>query len=134
MSRPFANLTSMWRFVDWLGDLTVIPESWSIHLLSFQCGFVDRIYGRSAFNLARLWYRDTPSLFMNGVFFIQLRLPFWIGIQMRPFTQRYFQCGVGWKGNGRLALLFRFQTDKSSAIGMDFPNSGQSVGMNDGTK
>jgi hypothetical protein len=130
MSRPFANLKTLWKIIDWLGDHTAIPESWSIHLLSLQCGFFDHV----GFTLARLIYRDPPSLFMNGVFFIQIRLPFWIGVHIRPFTKKYFQTGIGWKGNGRFAVLFRFQTDESSAKGMDFANTGQSTGMNDGTK
>ena len=131
--RPFSTST-IWKLIDWLGDHTAIPKSWSIHLISFQCGFIDRIYSKSAFNIVRLWYRDTPSLFMNGLLFLQLRLPFWVGIQIRPFTKRYLQCGFGWKGNGRLALLLRIQTDESSAIGMDGPNYGQTTYMNDGNK
>jgi hypothetical protein len=87
-----------------------------------------------AFNLLRFWYRDTPSLFMNGVIFLQIRVPFWVGLQVRPFTARFFQCGIGWKGNGRLAVLFRFQTDESAATGMDAPNFGQAKFMDDGTK
>lgn len=71
---------------------------------------------------------------MNAALFVQLRLPFWVGIQIRPFTKKYFQCGFGWKGNGRLAVLFRFQTDESSAVGMDGPNYGQATYMNDGGK
>lgn len=130
MPRPFANLTALWKLIDYLGERTAIPERYSIHLLSLQCGFFDK-YG---FTLARLIYRDPPSLFMNGVFFIQLRLPFWIGIQIRPFTKRYFQCGIGWKGNGHLAFPLRFQTDESSATGMDGANYGQATYMNDGTK
>lgn len=132
MSRPFAN-SQIWKLIDWLGERTCIPENWSVHVLSLQCGFFDHTY-TGCFNLSRLWFRDTPSLFMNGVFFIQLRLPFWIGFQIRPFTSRYFQCGIGWKGNGRLAVLLRIQTDKGSAEGMDGPNYGQATYMDDGTK
>jgi hypothetical protein len=130
MSRPFENLTTLWQIIDWLGDRTAIPERYSIHLLSLQCGFFDHV----GFTLARLIYRDPPSLFMNGVFFLQMRLPFWIGIQIRPFTERYFQCGIGWKGNGRLGIPIRFQHDESSAAGMDGPNYGQATYMNDGAK
>jgi hypothetical protein len=127
--RPFAT-SKLWPIIDWLGDHTAIPERYSIHLLSLQCGFFDK-YG---FTLARLIYRDPPSLFMNGAFYLQIRLPFWVGIQIRPFTKRYFQCGFGWKGNGRAAILFRFQTDESSAAGMDFQNHSQATYMNDGGK
>lgn len=133
MSRPFAQYTTLWKIIDWIGDCTAIPEKYSIHILSIQAGFIDSVYP-GAFDLLRMWWKDTPSLFMNGVFFLQLRFPFWIGIQIRPFTARYFQCGIGWKGNGRLGLLFRFLHDESSAAGMDGPNKGQTTGMNDGTK
>jgi len=129
--RPFAT-SPIWKLIDWLGDYTAIPEKYSIHVVSFQCGFFDLVY--PAFDVMRIIYRDPPSLFMNGFFFIQIRLPFWVGIQIRPFTRKYFQCGFGWKGNGRLAILFRFQTDESSAIGMDGINVGQATYMNDGTK
>lgn len=127
--RPFAT-SPLWKLIDWLGDHTAIPERYSIHILSLQCGFVDHV----GFTLVRLIYRDPPSLFMNAALFVQLRLPFWIGIQIRPFTKKYFQCGLGWKGNGRLAVLFRFQTDESSAVGMDGPNVNQATYMNDGGK
>jgi hypothetical protein len=129
--RPFAS-SPIWKLIDWLGDHTAIPEARSVHLISLQCGFFDLIY--PGFNLLRVIYRDPPSLFMNGVLFLQLRLPFWIGIQIRPFTKKYFQCGAGWKGNGRLAVLLRFQTDESSAAGMDGPNFGQATFMDDGNK
>lgn len=131
--RPFANATSLWAVIDWLGDHTAIPERYSIHLCSLQLGFFDALY-QGAFNISRVWYKDTPSLFMNGVFFLQLRFPFWVGVQIRPFTSRYLQFGIGWKGNGRLAILFRFLHDDSSAAGMDGVNTGQTSGMLDGTK
>ena len=126
--RPFTN-SQLWPIIDKLGDMTSIPEVWSIHLISLQL-----VFKREGWKLGRAWFKDPPSLFMNAAFFIQLRLPFWIGIQIRPFTKRYFQTGLGWKGNGRLAFLFRFQTDESSAIGMDGPNVGQATYMNDGTR
>lgn len=131
--RPFAQYTTLWKILDWLGDHTAIPEKYSIHVLSIQAGFFDSVYP-GAFDLLRMWWKDTPSLFMNGVFFLQLRLPFWIGIQVRPFTDRYFQCGFGGKGNGRFGIPIRFLHDASSAAGMDGPNTGQTTYMNDGTK
>lgn len=131
--RPFAQYTTLWKIIDWLGDHTAIPDKYSIHILSLQFGMFDSVY-QGAFDVFRIWYKDPPALYMNGFFFLQLRLPFWIGIQIRPFTQRYFQCGIGWKGNGRLAILCRIQTDESAAAGMDGVNVGQASFMNDGTK
>ncbi len=133
MARPFVNLTTMWKVIDRLGDHTAIPEKYSIHILSLQLGMFDMTY-KGAFDILRVWYRDPPSLFMNGVLFLQLRLPFWVGLQLRPSTKKYLQCGIGWKGNGRLAALFRVQSDESGADGMDGANSGQASGLNDGTK
>lgn len=131
--RPFAS-SPIWPLIDWLGDRTAIPESWSIHLLSVQWGWGSA--SRPDLSNLRIWTRDTPSLFMNGLFFIQLRLPFWIGVQIRwaATGRAYLQTGLGWKGNGRLAVLLRMQSDESAAVGMDGPNYGQAVGFMDGTK
>lgn len=131
--RPFANQTTLWKIIDWLGDHTAIPEKYSIHLLSLQFGMFDILYN-GAFDVFRVWYKDPPALYMNGFLFFQIRIPFWVGVQIRPFTDRYFQCGFGWKGNGRFGVHFRFQHDESSAAGMDAPNGGQAIYMNDGTK
>jgi hypothetical protein len=73
------------------------------------------------------------SLFYNAQFFWRLSLPFGLFFGMRLTKTRLFQCGVGWKLNGRLALLFRFQTDASAAAGVTGPNYGQSGGWDYGT-
>lgn len=44
-----------------------------------------------------------------------------------------FQTGFGWKLNGRLGLLFRIQSDKTSAEGVTGPNYGQAQGFEYGT-
>ena len=132
MGRPFPN-SPLWPLIDWLGDKTAIPETWSIHVLSIQIGFFDRLYS-GAFDVVRTWYKDPPSLFMNGMVFVQVRLPFWVGFGIRFHPRYFFQCGLGWKGNGRLALLLRIQTDESAATGMDGSNYGQATGLMDGTK
>ena len=43
------------------------------------------------------------------------------------------QVGVGWKLNGRIALLLRIQSDATSAAGSSGPNYGQATGFNYGT-
>ena len=73
------------------------------------------------------------SLFYNAQFFLRLSLPLGIFFGMRLTTERLFQCGIGWKLNGRLAVLFRFQTDESAAKGVTGPNYGQSTGWDYGT-
>ena len=74
------------------------------------------------------------SLFYNGVFFIRIMLPFWIGIQIRPTTEYYSQVGFGWKLNGRLGVIFRVQSDKSAAAGTHGPNYGHANGWECGPK
>ena len=54
--------------------------------------------------------------------FIQLR---WSGSQER---KALLQLGFGWKLIGRIALQLRIQSDKSSEVGFNSPNLGQSKG------
>lgn len=137
MVRAFTNTkwgAAIWSAIDWLGNKTAIPEKWSIHMFSVQWG-----WGPSWKNI-RFYLgprNDPPSLFMNGIIFFQIRFPFWIGLMVRwcgSCSPSYWQGGLGWKGNGRFAILFRLQTDASAAKGMDFPNVGQSNGWEFGSK
>lgn len=73
------------------------------------------------------------SLFMNGVWFVRLTLPFGIWLHLKPTINLRFQCGIGWKGNGRFALTFRFQSDEEAARGVLGPNHGQARGWERGT-
>jgi len=77
------------------------------------------------------------SLFFNSVFFIRLSIPAGIFLSIRwsssDTKKSIWQSGIGWKLNGRLAILFRFQSDKSSAKGVTGPNYGQATGFNYGT-
>lgn len=77
------------------------------------------------------------SLFYNAVFFVRLAWPFGLfwSIRWSPRSdcKALFQTGIGWKLNGRLALLFRIQSDKTSAAGVTGPNLGQATGFEYGT-
>lgn len=77
------------------------------------------------------------SLFYNAVFFVRLSLPFgnFGSFRWSPRTDKkaLFQTGIGWKLNGRLAILFRVQSDKTSAAGVTGPNLGQATGFDYGT-
>lgn len=91
--------------------------------------------------LGRAWFGNQPwdsSLFWNGVGFVRISLPFWIGIGIRwsgsATGKAYVQTGIGWKGNGRFGILLRGQSDKSSAAGVSGPNYGQATGWDEGTK
>ena len=83
--------------------------------------------------------KNEDSLFYNGVIYIRFMLPFWVGVQIRwrgydPFSKEFLQTGIGWKGNGRIALLFRIQSDLSGAEGMTGHNYGQAIGWQCGAK
>lgn len=77
------------------------------------------------------------SLFYNAVFFLRLSLPFGLFWSIRWSSSKtkkaLWQAGIGWKLNGRLAVLFRFQSDASSAAGVTGANFGQSGGFEYGT-
>lgn len=76
---------------------------------------------------------EDKSLFYNAQFFLRLSWPLGVFFGMRLGPTYLFQCGIGWKLNGRLALLFRVQTDASAAAGTSGPNYGQSPGYEFGT-
>lgn len=73
------------------------------------------------------------ALFYNAQFFIRLSWPFGVFLHIRLGPRYLFQCGLGWKLNGRFAILFRIQTDASAAAGVSGPNYGQSGGYEFGT-
>ena len=72
--------------------------------------------------------------FYNAQFFVRFGLPFALFFHMRLSSKRLFQCGLGWKQTGRIALLCRFQTDVSSAVGAHkgLSNLGQAIGWDYG--
>lgn len=70
--------------------------------------------------------------FYNAVFFIRVGYPFAIFIGIRYALDHLFQGGIGWKQNGRFAILCRFQTDESAARGTHAPNLNQAQGWDYG--
>lgn len=78
-------------------------------------------------------FDNGTSLFYNGLVFIRVSMPFWIGIHIR-FGERFLQAGLGWKLNGRFGAIFRVQTDESAAEGTHGPNYGQAKGYECGPK
>ena len=114
-----------------VGNLTVIDSDWvrSVGIAwlfkeDSKWNFLPRITGNT-------------SLFYNAVFFIRLSIPCGLFWSFRWSGSRdckaLWQAGFGWKLNGRLAVLFRFQSDVSSAAGVTGPNTGQSGGFEYGT-
>ena len=77
------------------------------------------------------------SLFYNAIFFIRLSFPFGIFASVRWSSssdrRALFQCGIGWKLNGRITVTMRIQSDKTSEEGVTGPNYGQAKGFNYGT-
>ena len=114
-----------------VGNLTAIDSDWvrsvGIAWLFKEQGewkFMPRITGNT-------------SLFYNAVFFLRFSLPFGLFWSLRWSESRVrkalWQAGIGWKLNGRLAVLFRFQSDASSAAGVTGANVGQAQGFEFGT-
>lgn len=81
---------------------------------------------------------ETTSLYYNGVLWLRLMLPFYVGLGLRwrgmGEGREFLQAGLGWKLNGDFAATFRVQSDGSAARGTTGPNFGQAVGWQEGTK
>lgn len=114
----------------WLGNATAIDDGYvkSIGIAwlfkeNGQWKFMPRITGQQ-------------SLFFNAVFFLRLSLPLGIFASVRWSSatdkKSLLQTGFGWKLNGRLGILMRIQSDKTSAAGVTGPNLGQATGFNYG--
>lgn len=115
----------------WLGNATAIDDKYvkSIGIAWLfkedgQWKFMPRITGQQ-------------SLFFNAVCFLRLSLPFGLFFSVRwsssSIKKALFQTGIGWKLNGRLAVLFRVQSDETSAAGVTGANYGQAQGFDYGT-
>lgn len=118
-----------------VAKLDISPERW-IPLVCLCLGYkAERGWG--GFVLFGGSDKDV-SLYHNGVFFLRLALPFWLGLGVRwrgtGQGRECFQFGIGWKRNGQLGLNIRVQSDGSAAAGTTGPNFGQATGWNEGTK
>ena len=78
---------------------------------------------------------EDRSLFYNGYLFMRLTFPFGVFLHVKPVADARFQCGFGWKLNGRFGLILRWQTDAKAAQGAhaNAPNSGQASAWRRGT-
>lgn len=91
--------------------------------------------------LAFAWDAEGPyspedySLFYNGFVMLRVTFPFGLFLHIKPVRSARFQCGAGWKLNGRFGLIFRWQTDAKAAQGAheNAPNYGQASEWNRGT-
>lgn len=78
---------------------------------------------------------QTRSLFRNGLVYVRLLWPFGLFLHVRwcgSCRRAFLQAGVGWKLNGRFAVLMRVQSDDSAAVGVYGPNTGQAQGWREG--
>ena len=73
------------------------------------------------------------SLYYNGFVMMRLTFPFGIWLHVKPVSDARFQCGIGWKLNGRFGITLRWQADASAAAGTHGPNAGQASGWERGT-
>lgn len=77
----------------------------------------------------------TGSLFRNGLLYVRLLWPLGLFVHVRwcgSCARTFLQVGLGWKLNGRFAVLFRVQSDASAAAGVSGPNIGQAAGWLEG--
>ena len=124
------------RFTD---KLTLSPRR-IIPLIAVQwgCGKNKPDFANLIVSLGK---KRTVSLYYNGVFFLRLMLPFYIGIMIRwsgsTVKKSFLQTHIGWRLSGVPAVTFRIQSDKSgfeSNKGPEFDNHGQATGWKCGTK
>ena len=115
----------------WLGNATAIDDA---KVKSIGLAWMFKENGAWVFKPR---VTGEQSLFFNAVFFLRLSFPFGIFASIRwsesSTSRALFQTGIGWKLNGRFGLLFRFQSDASSAAGSSGPNTGQSQGFSYGS-
>ena len=115
----------------WLGNVTAIDSDY-VRSIGIAWLFKENDKWRFAPRIT-----GNGSLFYNAVFFVRFSLPFGLFWSIRwaesTTKKSIWQSGIGCKLNGRFAILFRVQSDKSSAAGVTGPNFGQATGFNYGT-
>jgi len=111
MSRPFAS-NPIWKLIDWLGDVTTIPETWVKPIFSAAICQADQVYSAPMAHptpnahivvfgkilIDTTWWEyqrlairkampkfDThgDSLYYNAPIFVRVMFPFYLGIQIR---------------------------------------------------
>jgi len=123
----------------WADRLT-LPEKWIFPIMTFMWGAGNTLYPdlkNIELTLLRGRAHDA-SLYYNGIVFIRVMLPFFVGIHIRwsghpDSKKQYLQTHIGWKKNGDFAVTFRIQNDTSSAAGTYGRNFNQAKGWSVGT-
>ena len=114
---------------DWL-DRMLNRWPLCLHVESIKTLLAVSLFSTPGWGIHR---EGTRSLFYNGVLFVRVTLPFGVWLHVKPVSWGRFQCGLGWKLNGRAAILFRFQSDTAAARGVSGPNEGQASAWERGT-
>ncbi|MHB8727574.1 MAG: hypothetical protein ACYC9K_00890 [Sulfuricaulis sp.] len=121
-----------------LADALSLPEKYILPIFTIQwgCGTVKKP------NLLNLngstgHGKHDASLYYNGILFIRVMLPFFIGLHVRwsgdpAVKKQYMQTHIGWRKNGDFVITFRIQCDASSAIGTYGQNVNQAQGWSCG--
>lgn len=142
------------------GDPASLLNQWPLLL---DTGSIGSIAGAWLFREDGRWHfmpriTGEQSLFYNAVFFVRYAncAPALVAQALAAFITGWWwlllfgvfasvrwsssetakallQVGAGWKLNGRIAVLFRVQSDESSAAGSSGPNYGQARGFDYGT-
>ena len=117
-----------------LRNLLNINPKYVFPLFSIQWG-----WDRNPLNIRISFGRQqTQSLYYNGMVFVRVMLPFYVGFMFRwsgsYVDNAYLQTHVGWKLNGNFAVTLRIQSDLTAATGHQFPNAGQAISWDDGPK
>lgn len=132
-----------------LQDFFAVPVSWCKPIASIQWGWGTRKWPNPLTLKITVAY-DNPSLYMNGILFASIRLPFFVNLMIRwnddkvryfpDFVRRllrkdapitvpaYVQTHIGWRPiDGRPVAVIRFQSDQSAQGGL-------AMGFSDGGK
>lgn len=105
-----------------LGNWTTVPIEW-VKSIGFAFGYLfkgDFYLTPFTTKGTGFEYMATDALFWNAAFFIRFCLPLGVFVHIRwsgGTGKSYCQFGLGWKLNGRLAFLFRIQSDDSAKVG-----------------
>ena len=98
------------------------PRTWVNKFLNAWPLLIDTASVRTLLALAwdeqGIWRPGSQSLYYNGAIMVRLTLPFGVWLHVKPLRNLRFQCGCGYKLNGRLAVTFRFQSDESAQTGV----------------
>ena len=120
------------RYPDWLNNLLnkwplMIDED-SVKSFAVVWGF--KREGKWQWKPERA--PNDGAQFYNGILCLRLNWPIGVFLQIRwsgsTTRKALLQCGLGWKVVGRIGLVLRVQSDASSAVGYNTPNTGQAQG------